>query len=89
MNFSNLTRDLFYFIDQDSAKALATIRQVDVNVLNVTRVQESAISNRCVLVLDQHNAVRNINLIAFFLNRLRAHRAYRNVTRLVRASSVT
>ena len=38
MNFSNLACDLFHFIDQGPAIALATIGRVDIDILNVTRI---------------------------------------------------
>jgi hypothetical protein len=38
------------------------------------------------LILDQHNAIRDINLITVFIN---GHLNHKNVTRLVSASKVT
>jgi hypothetical protein len=60
---TNLTGSAANFIEQEGAIALTAVRGVNVNVLHIACTSKSAVTDRGVLIFDQHNPICDFDLV--------------------------
>jgi hypothetical protein len=63
MDRTNLTSSAANFIEQKSAIALTAVHGVNVDVLNIACVSKAAVTDRGILIFDQHNPVCDFDLV--------------------------
>jgi hypothetical protein len=60
---ANLTGSAANFIEQKSAIALTAVHGVNVDVLDIACTSKAAVTDRGVLIFDQHNPICDFDLV--------------------------